>query len=550
MTAKIISALLTINASLILAQDFDILVSNEEKRAKVETAPYYSHLGFNSKNMYIKYKFDDFYVRKTFSIGVYDKKTLEKKGEVFYGKDYVKEHKGQLFVKSAFTENKFYFFYQDRPILYTIPIFIFVRIHKYRKDLSIYAETFDNDANLIKKQTKLFTVLNNKRVEPDLFVKYNENLKQIIIGGVLARNKKENVRIEYKLLDENLNTINSGQVDLPITSFSNDAINYTFLDNGLLCVYYKVAEKNKKSKIPSYYLVTVINPKTNDVKTFSFKDDNKYIHDLYIKSKENTIIVAGLCFNFDIAKYQDNNLTNGFIVAKINSQKMDIESFKFISFDRTLIDETFKNSETFNKVNEHLKNKKYPGEFSIKYLNISDLFITPNGDLILETDFHYTFVRTTSSTSFQGSTQVTTYSTNRYTQYLDVTYFKINQSGSIDWAKNISRSILLSGDYVNDIKSYMLSDGKIISFIPGAFDNSSSQESNKNSDFANNLYFFIIDDKNGTLDKTKIKVPNLDNKDKKFLRDLFVDKTTNSIYSVFSTKNDKEINFVKLSLKK
>ncbi|HPQ08377.1 MAG TPA: hypothetical protein PK995_04050 [Bacteroidia bacterium] len=537
MTAQIITALLTINASLNLAQDFDIVVSNEERRGKKEIPPFNEILGFNSKNMYVDYRVEAF-PQLGVAYGIYDKNTLEKKSEIYYGKDYYKEHKpykvygqGYYVINRPAYKNNYKVLLEDK-------CYLFFEDKHIDKEASIYVETFDSDFKLTNKLTKIYSTQNNKSVEPNFVILYNENLKQILVGAELSRSKKENIRLEYKLMDENLKFINSGQVDFPVTSEAHNVISYEFLDNGLICAYYKVEAEEKKSKISYYYFITIINPKTNSFKTFELKDGNRYFIDIKPKNYNDKIII--LSTYCEVAEKKDEVIDKGFALIEIDKETLNSNSIKYISLKNEFIMNTLKKSEYFKDIFENAKKaNEFFNETFMWNLKIAKIFPSDNNSVVVETN--YSFSYELKKSNFSGI----------YSDYYDVIYFRINLNGSIEWAKSISRSSKMqSGLYEDNVKTYQLNNNKILSYIPGSSNNFAPDGKIKDKDLINLLHFFIIDIKTGTIEPFKVKVPNIDPKDEKTMSRFYFDKSTNSIYTIFSTTLGKEINFVKLSFKK
>ncbi len=230
--------------------------------------------------------------------------------------------------------------------------------------------------------------------------------------------KNEKMKVEYLILDGQLNIINAGQQELPVIALSNasnGSTNFTIGDDGMIVIKNQVkADKStrEQEKIYSYALLTTINPLNKSSYTLPIRASGKDIEDYIYSSEKNRLTVYGIYTGKD-----DRGKFNG-------------EKGIFATTYNTLtnnIDQT-----TFIKV------KGYDADFETISLD----------RLKKHADGSVTLIGSESENIIIQSKNGTSY-TNRKG---DIYVANITKNGELRWEKTLSRYITYSELYVDDLQ--------------------------------------------------------------------------------------------------
>lgn len=408
------------------AQEMKLTWSQEIKMTK-KTGFYNSILGRNENLLYIKFT--------TFGklrIAAFDKLTMKEKYSVP-----VKGFPENKATKADFKGLTYY-----RTIIFSNSVYTFWMKESKEKD-ELFVQSYDASLKLAKPLKKIYELKSFKgaKKKAELFIMVNKSLgEKILIGGETAGNKGENVKVEYKILNSDFTFSNAGQAELPlqITGRSNSlSSSYSFGDDGNLHV------KSDKS-------LTVINLEKGTKETYVVEFKNKQIFDFDYIYDQNTIRLFGLFC--DLTKDKSGNDNHGIFYAIINSSTLKLESENFTYFTKEQLDKLFADDQTDRKDKKLFQSKKSKDseDQSLKTNYTVENVLKDGKDLILICSIMYNYTVTYTTTNSNGTT--TTRQEPRCNKR-NLTVFRINDKGEIQWATNVNRNITYPRHYVYDVNS-------------------------------------------------------------------------------------------------
>ncbi|MCX6181135.1 MAG: hypothetical protein NT150_04315 [Bacteroidetes bacterium] len=383
--------------------------------------------------------FDKLTMKKTFTaalIGFPENKAAKEK------------YKDLIFYKTIVFENTVYVFWFKESKL---------------KD-ELYVQSFDANLKVIKPLQKIYELSAEKgqKKKPELFVMGNKEIEdKILIGGEMAGDKNENVKIEYRLLNKDFSFEASGQVTLPylITRRSNSlSSSYELGNDGNLHIKSFVNKDGEERKLllkgesSAYPIISVVDLKTGVLKPLEFKFDNKNIFDFnYIIGKQTTKVFGFFC---DLKKDPNGWDTHGIFYAIIDNASNTVKSINFSMFTKDQLNQLFvKDKEDQKKARRKDLKKGNDAAKSDEESLQSDYVIenvqsADNNNLVLFCSRMYNYSVTTCTTNANGGRSCTT---NYYCEKSNVTAFRIDADGDIVWASNLDREITYSGWYKWDV---------------------------------------------------------------------------------------------------
>jgi len=413
-----------------------------------------SYVDCNSKYIYVKYTNLTMTVNRKKSkikMVAFDKLSMKKVSDVALmgfpeNKSSGNALKGMFYYKTVIFENIIYIFWKKES--------------KNKEEL--FVQSFDSKLTPLKKMQKIYELNATKeqKKKPEIFVLANAKInEQILIGGELAANKDESVRIEYRLLNKDFGFEASNQVTLPYTVVgrsNNFTSSYDFGADGKLhirsnVVFSKEEIKTLKSgESTRYPIISVVELKSGAINTLNFKFENKNIFNFSYIIEPNITKIFG--FFSDMNKDQYGRDTHGIFYAIVDNNTNTIKSINFSMFTKAQLDKLFaKDKEDQRKASSTKKKSKSKkkqdaaksDEESIQsdYM-IEDVQSMGDNNLVLFCSRMYNYSVTTCTTNSNGGQSCTT---RYYCQKDNVTAFKINEKGDIVWASNLDRRITYSG---------------------------------------------------------------------------------------------------------
>lgn len=367
-----------------------------------------------------------------------------------------------------------------KSIIYDNHIYVFYTAYNKKKKVTQYlVKSFS--PNL--KEMKPLTVIEQKKLATDkkkkgesLFILGNTTTEKILFCKEKEGSVGENIKLEYKVLNSDFSFSSSNQIQLPYkikeTKFlwtksvsSGASSSYTYGNDGNLHLKTEVSytaeqikgqkENNKKRKKSgketekieySYTDFSVVKLDEGVLKTTSLKFENKNVKNLY-RSPGNTTELFG--FYSDLEKDARGYETHGLFYCTLNSN-YEIENVKFNPFTTGLIKNMFKNDkgdkDGGKKAGCCLTGKKgsthaADGTLSSNYV-IEDAIVGSNGEVYLFTSIMINGSREVCSTDSKGNR---TCHTVYYCKKKNVTIFKMNSTGVLEWGSNHDRYIEYTG---------------------------------------------------------------------------------------------------------
>lgn len=408
------------------AQEMKLTWSQEVKMSK-KTGFYNTILGRNDNLLYVKFS-----TLRKIRITAFDKVTMKEKFTVP-----VKGFPENKATKADFKDLDYY-----RTIIFSNTVYTFWVKESKEKD-ELFVQTYDASLKISKPLRKIYELKTFKgaKKKAELFIMVNKSLgEKILIGGETAGNKGDNVKVEYKILNADFTFSNAGQAELPlqITGRSNSlSSSYSFGDDGNLHV------KSDKT-------LTIINLEKGSKETYLVEFKNKQIFDFDYIYDQNTIRVFGLFC--DLTKDKSGNDNHGIFYAIINSSTLKLESENFTYFTKDQLDKLFAEDQSDRKDSKLFQSKKSKEseDQSLKTNYTVENVLKDGKDLILICSIMYNYTVTYTTTNSNGTTS--TRQEPRCNKR-NLTVFRINDKGEIQWATNVNRSITYPRHYVYDVNS-------------------------------------------------------------------------------------------------
>lgn len=415
--------------------------------------------------------------------------------------------------------------YFYKAVVFNQIIYLFyVSENKDKKVEELYAQTFDGSLKKLQPLKKVYELKWNKgdAKKSELFVLANKKIfERILIGGELSAEKNENIKFEYKLLNQDFSFAASNKVTLPVSVTKKTSweltSQYTFGDDGNLYIKTPVTMskddmKNvKKGEPTSYSIFSAVNLIKGEIKSFPVKFENKNIRGYSFTVTPEGAKLYG--FFTDIIKDPKANDIHGLFYAMVNKNTLELSDMKFTSFTKEQLDKLFAGDKDKRDRNDksllQTKKKKKSEEESIasNYL-IEDIQTIDKNSLVLFCSIMYNYTRT--YTDSKGNTHV-----RYYCQKSNVTAFKVDQSGSLIWASNMDRMKTYSGWNIYDV-SVVNKNGKYF-IIYGSDFYATAEKKNRKSKKKrayerDRMEYAVLDDATGTFTKQELTVNKLNTK--------------------------------------
>ncbi len=347
----------------------------------------------------------------------------------------------------------------------------------------IILQILDKDLIEVQKPKVIYQLSDGRSRYSSLFFFISPNGNKIIAGGEESLLKTDNVKVQYKLMDKDLEVLNTVQTELPYSlkrSTDGSSSEYKMDDDGFLyfMVNVNLNNESRESKKEKGSIVGSINPETSDVKTKVFSFSNKIISNSSFELIEDHLFVVGT-FSTKYNKLNRNAETNnGVFTAKIDKQSFEnIGNPIFNELDETKV--------AFSDYNmSDSKKRKYSkGEYAVKQMVdfeflVTDYKKTEDNGLIITINSQ---VYTTLCSNKGGCSY--------FTDLWGVNYIKMNAAGEIDWISCTAQRMTYNG-WVVPKNKLAYKDGNYHTVVRSRYYKNTS---------------YLIDDKTGMVKMTQIK---------------------------------------------
>ncbi len=392
--------------------------------------------------------------------------------------------------------------------------------------------------------------------------------EKIMIGGELAANEGQNIKMEYKLLNTDFTFAAANQVTLPVIATKNkfrgisfgprrsDALSseYELGDDGNLHLktYVDISKEEKqelkkgantteekkalKQLATAYAIYSIVNVSGGKIYSYSMKADNKNILRFGFKVTKTAIKVFGL-FN-DVNK---GGTLNGIFSGTVDPKTYTISNLNFTYFTLNQLNTLFaKDKEEVKKVSETTSKKKKDNAESLKatYV-IEDVQAIDNDNVVLICSSMYNYQITTCNSKGQCTTRY-------YCQKDNVTVFKVNTKGDIVWASNLDRRKTYNNwdvydvNVINKDKNFYITYGNDFNVLEGEAHNGKNKKKKKSKDQKNDrLEYAVVDYNTGNIQRKEYVVNSINaaKEDQKRINVLGMEVIDNQFYTNYSQKH-------------
>ncbi|MFT6746884.1 MAG: hypothetical protein ACJAZ2_001229 [Glaciecola sp.] len=531
--------LFAFNAS---SQDFNLNWSDPLKYDDKKDGFFHSYMDANDKNLYVMlyssglkgHMTGEYGKMKVLALDVKSKKRVAEVSLLGYKENDKKSHKGLSYYKSVVFNDVIYIFWKK----------------KSKKIVEIYMEAFDAQLKKKGKIVKIYQQNFNKKLDkqPGVFVLVNRSIEKIVIGGELGGKAEDNVVVELKILEKNLKFSKALQVTLPYAKirekkkglFSKNSNRYGGLtstyelgDDGNLHLetFFSLTRKERKERKKAgtlddftSMLFGSINLNSGTVKYKEIKFEGKEVKNMQkIVGEKNTKVFG---FFSDEDKGGGDDIHG--IFYGILSSSYDIKNVKFNYFTKQQLDELFKKDKEDRYemvggcmgIGKKKKKKTDTGDELAKNYQIEYTVTSDSDELFLFCSRTDKWSHTHCSTDANGNqTCTTTY----YNSKKNITLFKLNGAGKLEWASNLDRDILYKGGIgvwsINDVSVVAKNESFYVIYGNSDKDMTKSKKERKKAKKAkakiSPFEYAVFSEKNGEVKKKMFAVNKIDTEKKK-----------------------------------
>ena len=332
-----------------------------------------------------------------------------------------------------------------------------------KKKKEYFLQSFDDKLKKLNKLTKVYELFSENGKFDDFVIRANESSSKILFLKELPITKDdENLRIEYKLLNSDLNFNSARQVTLPVkftkkrrglfSSNKGVKMNYTLGDDQNLYIndLIKMDEEDrkdlKKRESFVYTYFAQVNLNSGTVKDYKVKYDAKNTFQVSFLMDKGKLKLYG--FFSDLNKDTRGTDTHGIFYVGINGTNFKVETTHFEYFEKNFLDQLYARDKEDQKEGKGLLKGKKAKESDNTSINDSyeiEQSVSEGNYLTLFCSMKYNYQTTTCNS--QGACR-----TNYYCRKKNVTVFRLNQEGKFVWAKNVDREIVYNGTDIYDLK--------------------------------------------------------------------------------------------------
>lgn len=420
----------------IQAQDLKIKWS-ETMAMKSKKSPdgfFHSFLGETDKFIYARFNkvknFSKSVLNEQQKVVAFDKETMKRKSAIeLIGYPTInkeaKQYKNLSYHKTLFYNDYIYFFYTS----------------KDKESKHLLVKGYSPDLKLLKPLTVVATVkaFNKKQKHKSAvpFVIGNSDLKRIIIGIEQEATSNSDIKLEYKVLSSDFKLIKSNELTLPIKYKDGSR-------NRLYGGSYRLQKRNR-FLFNAGSIEYMIDLKSYEVKTVSITASGKAIRSIRKKVIGNQTMVYG--FYRDLSKGKKRKGTDGVFHAVLNDDHQ-LENMVFSRFSKKLLSGMFKKGEKTSKtVSYNTYSDSDYGALSFFY-TLEKTVIDKEGNVYLISSMMRDFQKERCYTDSKGNRKCKTYN---HCEKSNVTIFKLNKSGKLEWGVNKGRVKIYSLWSVHDI---------------------------------------------------------------------------------------------------
>lgn len=536
-------------------QELTVKWSDQIQQKNAQDGFFSYFLGENDKYLYAYFR--KLGRKERYKIVAFDKKTMKRKSAA--------EVIG--YPSTAKDEKKYKNFSYYKTIIYDNALYAFFKTSD-RKSNKILVRVFSPELKEKKGLTLVTsqpTKESRKNKEAYSFILGNPKLNKVLIGVEKEAVPDSEIKLEYKILNEDFTFSTANQVELPVVykagglfRAASDGLSstYTFGDDGNLHFRTTISLSKEEAKELknnydnkseyrdnlSYSLIGSINPENNNIKTLPIKTEGKRLFSTYRMVTENDTRLYGYFSDFD--KDKRGYEMHGLFYATLN-ENYEIENMSFSYFDKKLIRQMFKNDG-----NQQDGGKKggcclFPGSGSThaedgtmnRSYEIEQAIASDDGSVYLFTSIMNNYSVTTCSTDANGNQTCTT---RYYCDKENVTIFKLDKEGNIVWGSNYDRFKKYSGTSIYDVD--VIHDDKGFYITYGTVKNTKAKKRWyqvwKTVDFTNPMEYIYVNSKDGKIKVKELKVnkPNTPKKEAKYVDAVRITQIDNKLY-VNSTSN-------------
>jgi len=285
-------------------------------------------------------------------------------------------------------------------------------------------QILDKDLNEVQIPKAIYKLSNQGKTyaRAKLFLLLSPDGKKIIVGGEENARKKENIKLQYKVLDAGMKVLNTAQAELPYSLRSNTnnlSAEYKTDDNGVLYFHTGVKTIDKEDA----YIIGKIDPKDSEFnfKVVAFekidlKDFDYQIMDEYLYAFGT--YPEGLCtFKLDKSSFE--------IIEDVVFNKFDVNNIVYTDYIMT------------NKAKSKGSVEEYTMQQLAKNnLSISNSYLLPGNEilLVLSNLYYYDVCDKSSCRPFTNNS--------------GIHFLKLGADGKIEWISCTAHNITYPG-YIN-----------------------------------------------------------------------------------------------------
>lgn len=464
----------------------------------------------------------------------FDKKTMRKVGEfVLKGK----KDKARNEALKGFTYHS--------TIVLKDQVYVFW--NKATKGTSeIYAETFDMQLDRTEKLKKVFSATSNavKNISSPSVVILAPKVgaEDILVGAEIAQGKGENVDFSYAVIGPELAEISKGKTTLPIVQMSKYAgtsSSYEYGADGNLYIktYIRMSKEErklaKKGEYTAYSILNIVDTESDELETYIMKYDGLNIFNFNLVGDDQGVRIYGF-FN-DMGKDPSGVRTHGIFYTTVRNGQMAEPNFSY--FDKKTLDELFKKDQedkkkTYGSKKKKAKAKPMDEEALDESYRIEVAKVLDDNSIVLFCSKFYNYSVTTCTSNSNGGQSCTT---RYYCRKSNVTAFRLNNAGEIQWASNIDRLQTFSGWDIYDLR--VVAENQKFYVIYGSSYDVDAEVKNRKSakkgkEIRDNFEYAVFDYENGKSKKQQIVVnqPGAAKKERKTVSPLSVQVIDNRFY--------------------
>jgi hypothetical protein len=323
--------------------------------------------------------------------------------------------------------------------------------------MTLYMQPYDNNIEVAGPSILIASYANNKiGAQPNFNIIQSQNRKYVGIIWEIPGRKEISDIYGYKVIDQNLKEVQSGEYDLPfdgnLTTINEQHVSNTGDYLVSITEHIKPNDRLFGRDFENFKALHLYKINNNQLKEFSIEVDGLRVDDMQLNSND-----SGICTLSGLFGKGNRQGILGVFIVTIDAKIDSVISKGIIQFDKEIarenwIDNDLYDRQTTNVNSTNLQNQYYN-------YRLRDIFVLEDGSLVGSMEQYYAYRRT----NFDNRTGIS--SNVMYYYYDDIIAFKIGKTGTFDWQKRISKSQVSINDG-GPFSSYSsFTDGKTINFI-------------------------------------------------------------------------------------